>query len=82
VSGAAVSGPAVSDAESSTRAVPYVCPFCGEEDLRPVEQGRWHCRSCLRVFGLTFHGLLRTTPPGSSTHGSSTHGSSTHRGDS
>lgn len=39
------------------RAVPYVCAFCGEEDLRPVEDGRWHCRSCLRVFSLTFHGI-------------------------
>ncbi len=53
--------------ESSARAVPYVCPFCGEEDLRPVEQGRWHCRSCLRVFALTFHGLLR--PTAIDTHG-------------
>jgi hypothetical protein len=43
--------------DAGTRAVPYVCPFCGEEDLRPAEQGRWHCRSCLRLFSLTFHGL-------------------------
>jgi ribosomal protein L37AE/L43A len=37
-----------------------VCPFCGEEDLRPADhQGSpvWHCRSCLRLFSLTFHGL-------------------------
>ena len=55
-----------SDASSSgNRAVPYCCPFCGEEDLRPVASGTvegltrggWHCRSCLRVFSLTFHGL-------------------------
>lgn len=39
------------------RAVPYVCAFCGEEDLRPVEGGRWHCRSCLRVFSVAFHGI-------------------------
>jgi hypothetical protein len=39
------------------RAVPYVCPFCGEEDLRPAPEGRWHCRSCLRLFTVTFHGL-------------------------
>jgi transposase-like protein len=49
-----------SGAEGS-RAVPYVCPFCGEEDLRPAEgpegQPRWHCRSCLRLFSLSFHGL-------------------------
>ena len=41
----------------SRGAVPYVCPFCGEEDLRPAAEGRWHCHSCLRVFALTFHGL-------------------------
>ena len=41
----------------NTRAVPYVCPFCAEEDLRPADGGRWHCRSCLRLFSLTFHGL-------------------------
>jgi transposase-like protein len=49
------------------RAVPYHCPFCGEEDLRPVEAppgsasgpGRWGCRSCLRVFAVQFFGLHR-----------------------
>ncbi len=45
------------------RAVPYACPFCAEEDLRPVEGGRWHCRSCLRVFAVQFFGLLRPTAP-------------------
>jgi hypothetical protein len=50
------------------RAVPYLCPFCGEENLRPIEAAcpddgaRWECRSCLRVFSVTFHGLSR---PGS-----------------
>ncbi|HEY6793603.1 MAG TPA: hypothetical protein VI248_02855 [Kineosporiaceae bacterium] len=46
--------------EGSTRIVPYVCPFCGEEDLRPADHDGtpvWHCRSCLRLFSLTFHGL-------------------------
>ncbi|WP_352300562.1 hypothetical protein [Kineosporia sp. NBRC 101731] len=51
----------------TARAVPYCCPFCGEEDLRPVAggsvegltRGGWHCRSCLRVFSLSFHGLHR-----------------------
>jgi hypothetical protein len=45
---------------AATRAVPYGCPFCGEEDLRPADhEGApvWHCRSCLRLFSLTFHGL-------------------------
>jgi ribosomal protein L37AE/L43A len=45
--------------EASGRAVPYHCPFCAEEDLRPLAGGRWHCRSCLRVFSLTFHGLQK-----------------------
>jgi hypothetical protein len=47
------------------RAVPYHCPFCAEEDLRPLESGAvpgldrggWHCRSCLRVFSVAFHGI-------------------------
>jgi ribosomal protein L37AE/L43A len=39
------------------RTVPYACPYCAEDDLRPVEQGRWHCRSCLRVFSVAFHGI-------------------------
>lgn len=43
--------------DGGSRAVPYVCPFCGEEDLRPTESGPWHCRSCLRLFTVTFHGL-------------------------
>ena len=59
------------------RAVPYHCPFCGEEDLRPVEgerpsgsgsgsgsgPGRWGCRSCLRVFAIQFFGLYRPEVP-------------------
>jgi ribosomal protein L37AE/L43A len=44
-------------AAGSRAGTPYLCPFCGEEDLRPADQGRWHCRSCLRLFSLTFHGL-------------------------
>ncbi len=39
----------------SERAVPFYCPYCGEEDLRPVEQphGAWHCAGCLRTFAVT-----------------------------
>jgi ribosomal protein L37AE/L43A len=42
------------------RAVPFYCPFCGEEDLRPHEDqhGAWHCRSCTRVFSLKLLGLV------------------------
>ena len=50
----------------------YHCPFCAEEDLRPLPRGEevgggrlprgaWHCRSCLRVFSLDFHGLHHPT---------------------
>jgi transposase-like protein len=50
-------------AESGARAVPFHCPYCGDEDLRPHEDkhGAWECRSCLRAFSLKFLGLL--TPP-------------------
>jgi len=56
-------------AEETQRAVPYHCPFCAEEDLRPVESGAvpgltrggWHCRSCLRVFSVAFHGIHQTS---------------------
>jgi ribosomal protein L37AE/L43A len=57
--------PVTPRSEETQRAVPYHCPFCAEEDLRPVEagavaglaRGGWHCRSCLRVFSLAFHGI-------------------------
>ena len=48
---------------SDARAVPFYCPFCGEEDLRPHEEthGGWHCRSCTRVFSLKLVGLVVAT---------------------
>jgi hypothetical protein len=60
-----VTEPTAPVAEETQRAVPYHCPFCAEEDLRPVEagavpglaRGGWHCRSCLRVFSVAFHGI-------------------------
>ncbi|MFC5996862.1 Insertion element protein [Pseudonocardia hispaniensis] len=45
------------------RIVPYHCPYCGDEDLRPAEpaervpRGAWYCAACLRTFALTFVGL-------------------------
>ena len=47
------------------RAVPFHCPFCGDEDLRPhgERHGEWECRSCLRAFSLKFLGLLAAPPP-------------------
>ena len=48
------------------RAVPFHCPYCGDEDLRPHEDqhggsahGEWECRSCLRAFSLKLLGLVR-----------------------
>ena len=49
----------------SARVVPYHCPYCGEEDLRPYEaasdgdadiRGGWHCHDCTRVFTVKYHG--------------------------
>jgi ribosomal protein L37AE/L43A len=44
---------------SGERAVPFHCPFCGEEDLRPAgaEHGTWECRDCTRVFKLSMVGM-------------------------
>jgi transposase-like protein len=49
----------------SDRAVPFHCPYCGDEDLRPRESrhGEWECRSCLRAFSLKLLGLLRPPAP-------------------
>ncbi|GHI44753.1 hypothetical protein AB0F32_30410 [Streptomyces albidoflavus] len=44
----------------SERAAPFHCPYCGDEDLRPGEQGPggWECAACNRAFQLKFLGLL------------------------
>ena len=49
-------------------AVPFHCPYCADEDLRPhgEKHGEWECRSCLRAFRLNFIGQLahpNTTSP-------------------
>lgn len=42
----------------SERATPFYCPFCGDEDLRPVEdQHGWLCGACRRVFTVNFLGI-------------------------
>jgi transposase-like protein len=50
----------------SDRGVPFHCPYCGDEDLRPhvdaeggSRHGEWECRSCLRAFSLKMLGLVR-----------------------
>ena len=44
----------------TARAVPFHCPYCADEDLRPHgdQHGAWECRSCLRAFRLSFIGQL------------------------
>ena len=44
---------------SETRAVPFLCPYCGEEDIRPHEDshGAWLCTGCRRVFAVRLIGL-------------------------
>jgi ribosomal protein L37AE/L43A len=50
-------GPAPIPTFPAERAVPFYCPYCGEEDLEPREaDGEWHCRSCVRSFRLRFAG--------------------------
>jgi ribosomal protein L37AE/L43A len=42
----------------SERAAPFHCPYCGEEDLEPLEEaGTWFCRDCVRRFSLKFLGV-------------------------
>ncbi len=59
----------------SERAVPFHCPYCGSEDLRPHEEtaadgsvssprGSWDCRGCQRAFKLSLIGLLRPDSAG------------------
>ena len=47
-------------AEAGERQVPFFCPYCGEEELRPAgaDPGAWHCRACARAFRLAFTGVL------------------------
>lgn len=54
----------------SERAAPFFCPYCGDEDLFPSEEGHgaWECRGCRRAFRLKFLGLL-SPATGTSTDG-------------
>jgi ribosomal protein L37AE/L43A len=44
----------------SERAVPFHCPYCGDESLRPhgATHGTWECRACLRAFSLKYLGII------------------------
>ena len=46
----------------SRHASPFHCPYCGDEDLFPREDG-WECRSCLRAFSVKTLGLIRPSAP-------------------
>ncbi len=43
---------------TARHASPFHCPYCGEEDLWPREDG-WECRACLRAFSVTFLGQVQ-----------------------
>jgi ribosomal protein L37AE/L43A len=44
----------------------YHCPFCAEEDLRPVAEpaGAWACQACARVFTVELVTVDTTAIPG------------------
>jgi len=63
----------------SARAVPFYCPYCGEESLVPhvpdgvagEGHGHWTCRSCRRAFRLSLTALASATTSAPSTSMSS-----------
>jgi transposase-like protein len=46
--------------EGGERQVPFYCPYCGDQDLRPAGAtgGSWQCASCARGFELRFTGVI------------------------
>jgi hypothetical protein len=48
------------------RLVPYYCPYCAGEDLRPHgdRHGAWECRECTRVFAVSFLGMTMSASSG------------------
>ena len=51
---------------SNGRAIPFHCPYCGDENLHPHEgaHGAWECRACLRAFSVKMLGLITPRPGG------------------
>lgn len=44
----------------SPHSVPFFCPYCGEEEIRPAEQDHsFHCAVCERTWKLEFLGLRK-----------------------
>ncbi|MFL6137690.1 MAG: hypothetical protein ACJ74O_07820 [Frankiaceae bacterium] len=52
-------GPHPAAGGGGERAVPFYCPYCAEEDLRPLDAdpGSYACGACRRSFGLRFIGV-------------------------
>lgn len=47
------------------RAVPFYCPYCAEQSIEPVGDGRdYHCESCGRRFEVSFKGVEEGTGNG------------------
>ncbi len=44
----------------SSRGIPFHCPYGGDENLRPSEEGHgsWECHACLRAFTLKMLGMI------------------------
>ena len=44
----------------------FYCPFCAEEDQRPVPEptGAWSCQACVRVFTVGLVTIDTTQIPG------------------
>jgi transposase-like protein len=36
--------------DGGVRAVPFYCPYCGEETIRPADPQGWRCETCGRAF--------------------------------
>jgi hypothetical protein len=53
------------EAPGGERQVPFYCPYCGDEDLRPAgpASGGWRCGSCARGFELRFAGITPAALP-------------------
>ena len=58
-----MTGGGEADEAVGERQVPFFCPYCGEEELRPTgsKAGDWECRSCSRGFTLRFTGVTGVT---------------------
>jgi hypothetical protein len=47
----------MSDRSATPRAVPFYCPFCGEQDIRPAEGAGYQCAVCDRAWDVSLLGI-------------------------